>query len=59
VAELQNDSGRARGQDFKVENKNPERNKYAKTNLGKSSLTGKGAPRPNRASVKKWGDSQR
>jgi hypothetical protein len=53
LAELQNDPGRARGQDFRVQNENPERNKYAAKDRGKSELTGKGAPRPHRAPVKK------
>jgi hypothetical protein len=53
IAELQNDPGSARGQDFEVENENPERNKYAKKDHGKPRLTGKGAPLPNCAPVKK------
>jgi hypothetical protein len=53
LAELQNDPGRARGQDFTVENENPERNKYAAKDKGKAPLTGKAAPRPHRTSVKK------
>jgi len=52
LAELQNDPGRARGQDFKVNNENHKRNKYAAKDKGKSELTGKGAPEPNRAPVK-------
>jgi hypothetical protein len=53
LAELQNDPGRARGEDFTVENENLERNKYAKKDHGKSPLTGEGSPRPHRAPVKK------
>jgi hypothetical protein len=48
LAELQNDPGRARGEDFAVENANPDRDKYAAKDKGKSPLTGQGAPRPNR-----------
>jgi hypothetical protein len=53
LAKLQNDPGRARGEDFTVENENPERNKYATKDRGKPQLTGKGGPRPNRAPRKK------
>jgi hypothetical protein len=52
IADLQNDPGRARGQDFKVENENPERNKHTAKDHGKSPLTGKAA-RSNRAPLKK------
>jgi hypothetical protein len=56
LAELHNDPGSARGQDFTV-NADPERVKHAKDAVkdsakkdkGKSKLTGEGAPRPNRA----------
>jgi hypothetical protein len=53
LAELQNDPGRARAEDFTVENENRERNKLAAKDKGKSPLTGKAAPRPHRAPVKK------
>jgi hypothetical protein len=53
IAQLQNDPGRARGEDFTVENENPERDKYAAKDHGKSPLTGKAAPRPHRAPLKK------
>jgi hypothetical protein len=47
LAELQGDPGRARGEDFEVQNANPERDKYAAKDPGKPLLTGKGAPRPH------------
>jgi hypothetical protein len=53
VAELQNDPGKARGEDFTVENENPERNKYATKDRGKPQLTGKGGPRPQPRTSKK------
>jgi hypothetical protein len=53
VAELQCDPGKARAEDFTVENENLKRTKYAAKDKGKSELTGKGAPRPNRAPRRK------
>jgi hypothetical protein len=43
LAELQNDPGFARGEDFVVQNANPARDKDAKKDQGKSRLEGKGA----------------
>jgi hypothetical protein len=48
IAELQNDPGSARGEDFTVENSNPDRDRYATKDKGKSPLTGHAAPRPNK-----------
>jgi hypothetical protein len=47
-----NHSSRARGEDFEVQNANPERDKYAAKDKGKSEHSGKGAMQPNRARVK-------